>query len=55
MNQNENDPDTLQLLDESDDKWVRRWRRVLAKKTEQTDFLTIICPLENKVHPQLSK
>lgn len=28
----ENDPDTLQLLDELDVEWVRRWKTLLKQK-----------------------
>jgi hypothetical protein len=33
MNTQENDPDTLQLLDESDKKWVKLWRKAALKET----------------------
>jgi hypothetical protein len=33
MNAQENDPDTLQLLDESDKEWIRLWRKAALKET----------------------
>ena len=40
MNLEENDPDTLQLLDELDADWVKLWRRATNKKKSVTNELT---------------
>ena len=33
MTTQENDPDTLQILDESDKEWVNLWRKAALKET----------------------
>ena len=33
MNCEENDPDTLQLLDELNIEWVKDWRKAINKKS----------------------
>jgi hypothetical protein len=35
IKKSENDPDTLQILDEQDGKWVKQWK----KATDQKPFL----------------
>jgi hypothetical protein len=47
MNWEENDPDTLQLLDELDTDWVKLWRRATNKKKATTKELTF-----NVIRPQ---
>ena len=41
MNLEENDPDTLQLLDESDPDWVKPWHKATTKKKSITNELTL--------------
>ena len=42
MNLQENDPDTLQLLDELDKEWVRLWRKTALKETTANGFVHFI-------------
>ena len=48
MNWEENDPDTLQLLDELDTDWVKLWRRATNKKKSTTNELTFNVILPKK-------
>ena len=43
----EDDPDTLQLLDESDANWVKRWRKA-AKQESKSDGVTFVVPQMKK-------
>jgi hypothetical protein len=52
MNTQENDPDTLQLLDETDKKWVKLWRKVALKETTSNNLVPIILQQENMETPQ---
>ena len=38
----ENDPDCLQLLDESDEKWVALWRKNSAQKSKGNKITLIV-------------
>lgn len=55
MNTEDNDPDTLQLLDEQSEKWVRNWRKAARKKTAPAKGLTIIVPSHEKTHTPIPK
>jgi len=50
MSEEENDPDTLQLLDELNVDWVRRWRKKVNKKTSITNELTFTVHMPEKKH-----
>ncbi len=54
MNAQENDPDTLQLLDESDKEWVRLWRKAALKETT-TNTLEIFVLQQENIEPPLLK
>ena len=42
MSIKENDPDTLQILDEIDEEWVKLWLKATGKKTDKKiEFATI--------------
>jgi len=47
MNVQENDPDTLQLLDESDKEWVRLWRKAALKETTTNTLVHFVLQQEN--------
>jgi hypothetical protein len=49
MSIKENDPDTLQILDESDEKWVRHWRKTISKKSVHMKELTMFIPSKETV------
>jgi len=58
MNWEENDPDTLQLLDELNSDWVKRWcevtnRKKIPKKKEIT-FEVILTPKKKELWKQLA-
>lgn len=42
MNMEENDPDTLQMLDELDTDWVKRWHDLICKETKAADALKFL-------------
>jgi hypothetical protein len=42
MTPEENDPDTLQLLDELDADWVRFWRSVADKKKLEEELILFV-------------
>ena len=42
----ENDPDTLQILDELDEEWVEHWLAATNKKNTETNLTTIVYPQE---------
>jgi hypothetical protein len=49
----ENDPDTLQLRDETNEEWVESWRMAITKKKPALDEVTIAAiPNEKKVFSQ---
>ena len=48
MNLEENDPDTLQLLDELDPEWVKLWRKATNQKKSTTEEPTFIVILPKK-------
>jgi len=48
LNAKENDPDTLQILDEQNEEWTKRWRKATSQDTSQTTGLTIIVPPQEK-------
>ena len=50
MNTEENDPDTLQILDELDEKWVRLWRKATSKEATQAIELTTIVFSPEETH-----
>ena len=54
MNAKENDPDTLQLLDELDEKWVKQWRRATTKKNK-TNELKLTVFLQQKSIPSIQR
>ena len=44
------DPDTLQILDEQDAKWVSLWKKAAFKQLAQTNYLSItISPQEETI------
>lgn len=47
MNSQENDPDTLQLLDESDKEWIRLWRKAALKETTTKTLEHFVLQQEN--------
>jgi hypothetical protein len=51
MNAQENDPDTLQLLDESDKEWVRLWRKAALKETPANTLEHFVLQQENMKQP----
>ena len=53
MNAQENDPDTLQLLDESDKVWVRLWRKAALKETAANNLMHFVLQQENTKPPHL--
>jgi hypothetical protein len=54
MNTKKNDPDTLQILDELDEKWVKQWRRATTKKTKKNELkLTVF--LQQKSTPSIQR
>jgi hypothetical protein len=53
MSTQENDPDTLQLLDESDIEWVRLWRKAALKDTTANTLAHFVLQQENMKTPQL--
>jgi len=45
----ENDPDTLQLRDETDKQWVKLWRKASTKDSRTADNTTFIVePMKKK-------
>ena len=53
MNAQENDPDTLQLLDESDKKWVKLWRKAANKQTTANTLELFVLQQETIKPPHL--
>ena len=49
MNTKENDPDTLQIRDELDEQWTKRWRKATSKAIPQTKGVTIIVPPQEEI------
>jgi hypothetical protein len=47
----ENDPDTLQILDELDEEWVKSWRKAASKKNSATSTLAIFVNTEKETRP----
>lgn len=47
----ENDPDTLQLLDEMNYEWVSGWRKKVNKKNAADSGLTFIVAIPEKEAP----
>jgi hypothetical protein len=47
MDAQENDPDTLQLLDESDIEWIRLWRKAALKDKTAITLEYFVLPQEN--------
>jgi hypothetical protein len=41
----EDDPDTLQLLDELDKDWVKRWRKATKQEAESNDITYVVPPM----------
>jgi hypothetical protein len=41
MDDKENDPDTLQLKDESNAEWVKQWRKTTKKKSAPKNNIAI--------------
>ena len=54
MNPQENDPDTLQILDESDKEWVKLWRKAKLKKTTSNTTIYVV-PNQENINPALIK
>jgi hypothetical protein len=54
MNTQENDPDTLQLLDESDIEWIRLWRKAALKESTTNTLEHFVIQQEN-IKPQHPK
>jgi hypothetical protein len=54
MNTQENDPDTLQLLDELNEKWVKQWRRAATKRAK-TNELKLTVFLQEKSTPSIQR
>lgn len=50
MNTKDDDPDTLQILDELNVKWVRKWLKATNKKTKASG-LTIFLSLKENDNP----
>ena len=43
MSLKENDPDTLQILDEIDEEWVKLWLKATDKNfAKENEFVTIV-------------
>ena len=55
MNSTEVDPDTLQTLDELDDKWVKRWRKAMDGNISKTAKVTMIIPQQEKTCSQIQQ
>ena len=56
MVREENDPDTLQLLDELNLVWVQRWRKIINKnKSPKTELSLILIPTEEEKQVKRSK
>ena len=55
MSLEENDPDTLQLLDESDPDWVKLWRRAQNKNKSTTMDLKFSVIPTQKIRHQSSQ
>jgi hypothetical protein len=55
MNAQENDPDTLQLLDESDKEWVKLWRKATREETTPNTLEHFVIQQENTKaqHPKI--
>lgn len=52
MQAQENDPDTLQLLDETDKEWVKLWRKAALKEKPVT-LQHFVLRQENMEQPHL--
>jgi hypothetical protein len=48
LNTNENDPDTLQIQDELDEKWLRNWRKAISKRNSRKNGLTVMVSPQEK-------
>ena len=44
----EDDPDTLQLLDESDANWVKLWRKAARKELKSSCITCVILPMNQQ-------
>ena len=42
MDTEENDPDTLQILDETEKEWVSQWQSIVKRKKQSDNALTFI-------------
>jgi hypothetical protein len=51
MSTQENDPDILQLLDESDIEWVRLWRKAALKEKTANTLEHFVSQQENMKTP----
>ena len=56
MTTEENDQDTLQLLDETDHDWVKRWRNAAnGNKQAESESTFIVLPHEKTVPNEKTK
>ena len=55
MSSTEIDPDTLQTLDELDEKWVKRWRKATDENISKTPKVTVIIPQREKTCSQIQQ
>ncbi len=56
MVREENDPDTLQLLDELNIDWAQRWRKITNKsKSPKTELSLILIPTEEEKQVKSNK
>jgi len=55
MDSEDNDPDTLQLKDELDTEWVKRWHNATNKKRSAPNEITINVILPKKKPQRVSK
>jgi hypothetical protein len=54
MDDKENDPDTLQLKDESNTEWVKQWRKTTKKKSAlQNDLAIGVIPPKKELEQNL--
>jgi hypothetical protein len=54
MDEKENDPDTLQLRDESNTEWVKQWRKTTKKKSApQNDLAIGVIPSKKELQRNL--
>ena len=52
MNTKESDPDTLQILDELNRKWVKLWKEAVIKKDGLKIFVTNVEKLNYATQPK---